>query len=869
MATQRNKPSSPPAWWANRLLGLAVGLVCSAWVFFLHIYLPPPTPFIPWLMAGLAFALLLWRAALNADHSILDFLSQPPWLPYAGLFACGAALAVFPYPYNLGAAFLVLTWAILSFASAKKQARTPVLLRSGLTALGQTGLLLAATAALLPFVFAWAARVHQFEGPGQLFAYPVGWLLKLFGQPVEFIPGGALFLRTFEDTWPFTITAEKLLPVPLILFALVWSGIILIRRRQVLESLGWFWLGLLGFVVLRTAVLILALIQRNNPSFFWNPWIMTLSVVAFGLLVEEKIHHKDTESTEKIQNPKSKIQNSHKIALTQKNAPRNDVIALVCGFVAGAAVIAGLTFRDPGSPKAGRVMINEHGSNWEWTTDTLNTTSYNEKTTYNYYCLAQFLRYYYDLRINQETITPQTLANIDVLILKIPTQPYEPSEIQAIVDYVRRGGSLWVIGDHTNVFGSSSFFNPLLRHFGYGLKYVSTHDLETGNLTVYSKPARFAHPSVINLPTYLFATSCSMTAPFSADAAILGYGLRADHLDYSQKNFFADRTRNQFDIEFGLMLQQAAGTYGKGRVLVTTDSTPFSNFFIFVKGKPELALGTLNWLNRNPKWAWLNPLLLIIGLAMLAGIFIRKLWGGAALAGAILGLALAGGLTDQAARGAYHLPQPAHPVPWINFEREHSQYFLPVLRLVKDGDPDYLTFYVWTQRVGAVPRQVDNFRQAVSGNDPVVMIDPATELNPQELADLRSYLDRGGHLLVMNSVENRSEAAGRLLENFGIGLKLQKAPSDTLHTLTLQGRFFPLAVKGKFTSLEGGEPFFKSDQGDVIGVTKAVGRGKIWALSCGHLFRNNQMGQTSIVPDEGLKALYEVEFGIIRDMLGK
>jgi hypothetical protein len=208
-------------------------------------------------------------------------------------------------------------------------------------------------------------------------------------------------------------------------------------------------------------------------------------------------------------------------------------------------------------------------------------------------------------------------------------------------------------------------------------------------------------------------------------------------------------------------------------------------------------------------------------------------------------------------------------VPWINFEREHSQYFLPVLRLVKEGDPDYLTFYVWTQRVGAVPREMDDFSRAISGSDPVVMIDPATDLDAGETAALKNYLENGGRLLLVNSVENKSDAPGRILENFGIGLKTERAFSDTLHTLTMRGRFFALTVNTRFASLTGGETFFKSDKGEAIGVTKAVGKGRIWALSCGHLFRNNFMGQTSVVPDQGLKALYEVEFGIIRELLNR
>jgi hypothetical protein len=102
-----------------------------------------------------------------------------------------------------------------------------------------------------------------------------------------------------------------------------------------------------------------------------------------------------------------------------------------------------------------------------------------------------------------------------------------------------------------------------------------------------------------------------------------------------------------------------------------------------------------------------------------------------------------------------------------------------------------------------------------------------------------------------------------------VKLQILSAPWDTLHTLTLQGRFFPLAINKKFAGLSGGDVFLKSDQGDAIGVVKRVGKGEVYALSCGHLFRNSIMGQTSVEPDEGLKALYRIEFNIVQKLLGE
>ena len=831
----------------SRILPLAVVLISVSWIFQLHIYLPPQDTRIPWLLYAVAFIFLLIRILSRSREPWTEKLPSPRWAAFLGFIACMFVLVLLPYPYNVGAAPLCIGWILLPFF------RKHSLAGYFSAALVQLGILLLISASLLPPLFAWAARVHQLSGPGYFFTPAIYALFKLFGQPVDII-GSSIFLRTFEDLYPVTMTTEKLLPVPLVLFILIWSAVIIIRSEvRRVERLLFFWVIAALYAVIRLAVLLFIMMQRVNPSFFWDPVFMTISLIPLSLIT--------TEPDDLVPFRRS-MQDRHPAF------PHNR-IALLIGITLGSAAVIGLTFRDPGKTKTGRLLINEHGSDWEWTTEPMNTEVYNERTTYNYYCMAEFLKYYYDVGVNFEPLSPDVLKDVDVLILKVPTQPYQAAEIDAVVNFVKRGGGLWVIGDHTNVFGSSSFLNPLLRRFGYRLHYNSTHDLQTGKLSLYEKPPMFAHPSVVNLPPYLFATSCSMTAPWNADAAIIGYGLRTDHLDYSQKNFFPDRTRKQFDHGFGLFLQQAGGRYGKGRILIYTDSTTFSNFFIFVKGKPELVLGSLNWLNRSNLYHWVNPVALVIALLAFVLLFFGLGWNGAVLAGILVGVSLAGWLADYTTRAAYPLPQPARSVPWINFEREHSQYFLPTLRLSEEGDKSCLTFFVWTQRVGAVPREVYQLEEAVSGNDPVVMIDPAMPLDAEEMRQLRAYLNRGGRLLVIDSADNSSSVPGDLLGEFGLRLKTELSPSDTLHTLTLEGRYFPLRIRGKFSSISGGEPFLHSDQGDVIGATTEVGEGRIWALSCGHLFRNSGMGQTTVVPDSGLKALYEIEFDLVREMMGK
>jgi hypothetical protein len=841
----------------------AAAFLASSWIFLLHIYLPPK-PEIGYLFIVFSFLLCLGWVWQTKETRIGDFLVGRFRTSGLGVIGCALAFVVFPHPYNVGLIPLGLGWLLLLLPNRSKAVRNLA------ETLLWVGFLSVLCAAVMPLVFAWTARVHPLGGVGRILAMGIAGLLRLFGQPAEVLPGGAVFLRSFEDAFKITVTAEKLLPVPFLLFLLLQSCIILIYSgRSRWESLFWFWIVFLGYSVLRLSLLILLMLQRVNNSWFFDPWVMTLSLLPLALWNGTGLSTLPLLTRHRVENANRKEQTKFKDHLISMvpGLRGADPISFIMGFILAASIFIGFTFRDPGTPKAGRLLINEHGSDWEWTTDTLNTEIYNEKTTYNYYSLADWLKYYYDVKLNFDPIEARTLQDVDVLILKIPTQPYRPEEIEAVVQYVRRGGSLWVIGDHTNVFGSSSFFNPLLRRFGCSFNYNSTHDLKSGNMSLFRRPERFAHPSVVNLPPYLFATSCSVNAPWSADAAILGYGMRADHLDYSQKNFFADRSRKQFDFDFGLMLQQIAMKFGRGRLVIYTDSTTFSNFFIFIQGKPELVLGTLNWLNHRPKSAWVNSLAWVLAaLALLAMIFLRC-WNGAAAAGFLIAASLAGWTTDNLSKKAHPLPEPRQSIPYVNFEHEHSDYFLPVLRLEQDQDKSFLTFYVWVQRVGAVPRESDDFSRAVSGADPVILIDPVQDFTPEEAAQLRHFLEKGGRALLINSADNPSSAPQKLLEPYGLRLMTVSGTLDSLHNLTLQDRYFPLVINSKFQFIQGGDTFLSSNQGEAIGVEKAVGSGRLYVLSCGHLFRNRYYGQTGIVPDRGLKALYDVEFDLIRKLL--
>ena len=435
-------------------------------------------------------------------------------------------------------------------------------------------------------------------------------------------------------------------------------------------------------------------------------------------------------------------------------------------FVAGLAVVGLLAQVDPGRPKAGRVLLDEYNSNWEWTTQALDTEWYGQKSGYNYYSLGQWLQYYYQVDTNFSPRTPDLLAGYDVLIIKTPTAPFTPEELDAIDAWVRAGGGLFLIGDHTNVFGTSSYLNPLARRFGLRFRYDSTYDLQTLRVTLYERPGLLAHPAVLEMPPFLFATSCTLEAPLTAGNVMVGYGLRALPVDYSTRVFFPDKDREQ-DYPFGLFLQSAAVQHGRGRVVAFTDSTVFSNFTMFIAGKSEYFLGVMNWLNHAARWPWLTGALVLVAalggagsLYLLRGLERRRAM--TALLGALLLAAAVGPWGAQKlAEASYPLPEPHTAYTGIAFEGEHSRLALPTRPAASPPDASYQTFYVWTQRLGYVPSFSDTLEEALERGQVLVLVNPALPLDPAEMVALEAFVRQGGRLLVLAEPQRHDRCPGQ------------------------------------------------------------------------------------------------------------
>jgi hypothetical protein len=818
-------------WMWLALLFLAVG-----WLGVVPVYsLPRWSAAIYFVMAFALFALAFRRTDVtSAPKAYIGLL-----LPF-GLFG-----VLIPWPYNLGA-FLMAASLIIAMSSERS-----ALLRRGAIALAACGGAVLLQSAAQPLLFKLFARYHGAAWPAQL----VGLILETVGARVS-VNGSMMHMQTFEQLVPANITWESSGYYTIANFAIAGMALLFTLRAKPVR-----WLAFLAicfaYPVIRYPIVFLAYQESGRTDLFWTSWVTLLTLLPLPLLIARFV-------TKGLGVPEC-------VGLPPLHLKRSAVKVLLASGAAAVCIIGLFSFQDPGARKHGRVLIDEAHSNWEWTTRRYDTEWYSQASGYNYYCMADFLGHFYHVDRGMEMITPALLTHYDVLVLKTLTKPLQPTEIDAIVEFVHSGGGLWLIGDHTNVFGISSHMDPLARHFGMAFKYDATYDLQTGGLTIYRRSVMLPHPTVQHMPpVFLFGTSCSMDAGLGADYPIIGYGVRALRADYSRENFFPEN-KLTLDQEFGLLLQQAAVRFGRGRVVAFTDSTVFSNFWFYMPGKSELCLGTVEWLNRTNRWTFVRWLL---GIAFLCALLLVIRWSHGTKSSTVLVWVLAGvllgvpvGMRTFAAMGdaAYPVPTPRQPLPRIAFEREHCNYTLPseALNPSMALENHYHTFFTWTQRLGYMPASIPSLSDALAAAKVVVLVNPDEDFSTEELLRMTRYLKAGGRILVLDGAHNFRSTANQFLAPFG--MSIEQTPLVQSFVFDRGGR--KVAAVEHPRPITGGTPVLTLAFGKSFVAATTMGKGVMAVVGSSGLFTDRTMGVTSTVPSSYQRGIYEIEFWLFRNLM--
>jgi hypothetical protein len=548
-----------------------------------------------------------------------------------------------------------------------------------------------------------------------LFASLISGGLGLLGVSVG-SQGGLVCLTTMAGPLEFAASLDGMgLRVPVILLALgaVWFGCTETSLGESLRKLGWLAGLLLVVALVRTGCMVLLasglfdFVGYETEELPYRPfmdeaaaiWVYLPFLLAAGVLIGRLLVPSALAAT--------------------VVAP-----AVVPRWLRWAAVplmlvlVVIMCWEPAGTPKSGKLVISTYHSQWSTCKRPYDREWYGADSGYNYACVKRLFEEFYQVAEAPGLITAKDLDGASTLVIYDPDRQFTKDEIKLVREFVRNGGGLFVIGDHTNVFGSASHLNELCEPFGFQYRDDVLFSLEADQaedalhrdqdfhqmmdpppqaaglwhgLTFFKLrgPASIRPTSIWTRPVYQVGNS---------------KGVRAI---YSVNNFYPP-PHNDPKMKMGTFCVSASSRFGRGRVVAWGDSTVFSNFEIFYPGKYEYLLNTMHWLNHKDGMLpalgrHLVPVILFGCLAVFL-LWRRepRVWllTAVALVGALGVARFASGVAERA-RATF--PKPIRPSEWVVFgatandKGHHLRDFITE----EPYDQRYEVFIQWVLRTGA------------------------------------------------------------------------------------------------------------------------------------------------------------------------
>jgi hypothetical protein len=864
---------------------MSVALLAGSWLFGVAYY-QPANPLLWCVLLAAGVALLVGQVnCLPGRREMLiglALLALPVWwMPWPDraaplLIALGLALAWLPFPGGyvrrlanaaVGAG-IILTVQALAFAGYTAVTARSHELPTPLTALLE-GLIKA-----LGIDASWTGDNVVMHSMRQVHPLGATWDLLLDPASVAFLVGGlALVALTVRQGPP---AGRR------------FSAWLRVARNLLLVTLLW--------LPLRAALLVAVYLQRDLRfnttgiphlmNHFMSPWVQIPMLGGLVLLAWRFVHLHAAGEANSLNSVRTvqKGGTGAKPVLGRSTGetpvapgliPSWKPLGLSVGLTLLAAfvLVFAVAWEPLGNPKRGRVMFVERHSTSEYTTVPYDTKQYGEKASYTYTLAYEYCARFFQMSqlLENEPISADRLSGCDVLVIKIPTARFLPEEVQAIVQFVQRGGGLLMIGEHTNLQGCGTYLNDIARNFGF----VFRNDLLFGTEVAYDDAYRrppLAHPMVQHVPEMEFVVSCSVDPGLSfGRAALKSTNLWSLPPDYYISNYFPF-PYHQPTMRYGAFIQLWGTHYGEGRVAAFTDSTLFSSFCTFQPGKMELLLGIFQWLNHDGGWAESSLMLGFFGV-LFAG---SGLWmmrrGGVGwlllLTAALCGYAVGGMAVEHVHRVTLPPCQPK-PLPangsgphWVDVAIDRTVSAVPLCRgAFPEGDgAGYGLLEQWIPRLGYHTVRCEG--EEAFAHDVLVVICPNRSVPTEYRERLERYVAEGGKLLVLDSPENSGSTANSLLWPFGLSLRPEGRWRGNL-VLAAGGEQVPVERAGE---LAGGEVVARVGDHPVA-IRTRYRKGTVMAVGFASLLDDAGMGTNwNIPPDDATRLRYELLFALLRGL---
>jgi uncharacterized membrane protein len=203
--------------------------------------------------------------------------------------------------------------------------------------------------------------------------------------------------------------------------------------------------------------------------------------------------------------------------------------------------------------------------------------------------------------ISSEIVTKDLLKKHQILVIINAQRHWTENELQCIQQFVYGGGSLLVLGDHTDILGTQTSLNRITLPFGIEFNFDSGYPCRE---QWYECLEFRTHPINAGL-TRSDQTSISIGATLKLSApaipVIVGkYGFSDWGIRANTQGAFLGNYTYEIGERLGDVPLVAASNYGSGKVLVFADTSSFQNT-AFVSDFNPFFLNIISWLSEEPQ----------------------------------------------------------------------------------------------------------------------------------------------------------------------------------------------------------------------------------------------------------------------------
>jgi len=444
----------------------------------------------------------------------------------------------------------------------------------------------------------------------------------------------------------------------------------------------------------------------------------------------------------------ARVPDANAASVARVESFRISPVVCVCAAICYMLV----TSPENGERKAPVLLVDDaHSGTWAPSAREMSFEWFGDFSTYNLASICDYLKTDWDVTVLAEgALTPERLRGVSALMLKMPRNPYTVAEVEAVRDFVRQGGGLLLIGDHTDLLGTSTHLNQICEPLG--IRFVSnyTRDGERGGFSQSSVSWTNGFPLARSTAALKFMTGCTVEIARKAWPIIVARGQEVVAHDYSDNNHFGN-LRSDPSQPHGNVVLAAAASHGDGRVVAFTDSTMLSGFAICREGRMGFIEDSLEWLSYRhvDTSAWQLALLALgLGAAILGALRRRPIaLGGSACIGVVIAHAVLVATVDPSV-GLERQRTTETRAGLAIVEPASRAWYPPVLGFSgKYKDWEYDTWLASWLRGDVYPRLVDDLEQAMD-EAAIAVLNPRAALGARQRDRVGEWLRDGGHLIV-------------------------------------------------------------------------------------------------------------------------